>query len=84
MGYDIWTNGTDTYVAESAEQALSLVERDSGSARSEEGWSVDEWSIRTDDQITIDLDDGQGKTTKSLCGDRVSAHRASPDGPASL
>lgn len=60
----LWTNGTDTYVAESAEQARELWMRDSGDPDLD-GYHIEEWWERTDGTITITLEDGASHATKT-------------------
>ena len=57
----VYTNGTDTVVAESIDDVRAVVEAQYGCTMESEGWSLDEWHrVKDDKPITITNYDDQG------------------------
>ena len=61
----VFTNHTDTVVAESLADTQALLEEQYGTTFEAEGWSIDEWSeVRDDHVITICNVDDKGPDSK--------------------
>lgn len=75
--WKLFTDGTETYVAKSIEHARALQLDHCGDNPEE----PDAWAERTTpDPMTVDLDDGNGGTTKTLAEWIEHTLREFPDG----
>lgn len=74
----VFTNGTDTVVAEDLADVQRVVEAQYGATFEQEGWTLDEWEQVPDDKpITICNVDGRGHDDKET---RTAAEWAAHDG----